>query len=140
MTVALKNQLEVSIGVTVLFKTGAFLAILYLGYQSNLVNILCLSVVLVTLAVLWSHDDLLFINLVRELLPPEEREWTHNLRKNISKVAFGLAALSVPFVFEASVHVYVVPVLLVLVYGYFCTFVVLRCVEYGRLSKLDEEK
>lgn len=133
MTINLKNQLEVSIGVSVVAKTIGMFGILYLGFSDKSVhNIICVAALVISLSILWSNDDILFINLVRLIIPPMQREYIHGIRKTYSKFAFGIAALTVPFCLPTAVFFVVGPLIIFCVYLFFCMFVVIRYVDHAR--------
>lgn len=129
MTVNFKNQLEASIGASILAKTLGIFGILYLGYSGvKAYDFVCIGAVTISLPILWTNDDILFINLVRTVIPVSERESTHEVRKTYSKVAFAIASVTVPFCLKIEVFVVMGPVLLSLVYLFFCMFVFIRCI------------
>jgi len=88
-------------------------------------DIFGIAVIVLALTSMWSIDDVLFINFVQMFVPYHQREKTHNMRKTMSKIAFGCAGLIVPVLYGGFL-LYFVPILIVAVCFLFVVFVIIK--------------
>lgn len=127
MTVSFNHQLEVFVGISSVAQVGGLFSLIYFNefMKPSVGSIISLIVVVLALTTMWSIDDVLFINFVQVVISPNKREVTHDLRKAVSKCAFALAGVTVPFWFSKVVFV-VGPVLIILVALLLVLFIIVR--------------
>ncbi|XP_057296167.1 uncharacterized protein LOC130625110 [Hydractinia symbiolongicarpus] len=127
MTVSFNHQLEVFVGISSVAQVGGLFSLIYFNefMKPSVGSIVSLIVVVLALTTMWSIDDVLFINFVQVVISPNKREVTHDLRKAVSKCAFALAGVTVPFWFSKVVFV-VGPVLIILVSLLLVVFIIVR--------------
>ena len=100
MTVSFSRPMETYFGVTILMQVVGISSVLYLSAfkdENSVAKIVCITLIVFSLATMWSNDDVLFISLVQTLVAYHKRENTHKIRKLLSKLAFCIAGVTVPF-------------------------------------------
>ena len=130
MAVSFDHQLETFFCISSVVQTFGLFSLLYLelSYTSAALSIVSVVVIVLCLTIMWSNDDSLFINFLQRFIPAEERENTHRIRKVMSKLAFVVAGVTVPFCHSVAFKV-TIPILIVVVCLLFSAFLVIRVEE-----------
>ncbi|XP_066935421.1 uncharacterized protein [Clytia hemisphaerica] len=130
MTVSFDYQPEIFIGISIIVEIAGLSSVLYFTWLTQytiVADIIGIGIIVVALTLLWSVDDVLFINFVQMFVPYHQREKTHNVRKFMSKLAFAFAGITIPVLYPAILF-YFLPVLIVIVCVLFVNFVVIKVV------------
>ena len=128
MTVSFSHPMETYFGVTILMQVVGIFSVLYLSVfrdKDSVATIVCITLIVFSLATMWSNDDVLFISLVQTLVPYHKRENTHKTRKLLSKLAFCIGGVTVPFCYWYG-FIIIGPLLIFLICINFFVLVVLR--------------
>lgn len=128
MTVTFDYQPETFVCISVIFQIVGLFALIYfswLGPYQTVPDVIGMGALVISLATLWSSDDVLFINFVQIFVPYQQRENTHTARKFMSKVAFALAGVTVPFLYRHAMII-VAPIIIVAVCALFVLFIIVR--------------
>jgi len=128
MTVSFKHPMETYLGITIFMQVVSVLAMIYVfnfHHLNAILLVVAVGIMVFALTSMWSNDDILFINFVQTMVPYEYRKTTHNLRKVMSRLAFCIAGVTIPFCFIKT-FIIVGPILIVLVFFLFCCCMVLK--------------
>lgn len=128
MSISFAYQPEIFVCISVVMQIAGLFSIMYFTWLSQFTiaaDIFGIAVIVLALTSMWSIDDVLFINFVQMFVPYHQREKTHNMRKTMSKIAFGCAGLIVPVLYGGFL-LYFVPILIVAVCFLFVVFVIIK--------------
>ena len=128
MGISFEYQPEIFVCISVVMQIAGLFSVMYFTWLSQFTlaaDIVGIGVIVLALTSMWSIDDVLFINFVQMFVPYHQREKTHNMRKTMSKIAFGCAGLSVPALY-GSLLLYFVPLLIVCVCVLFVMFILIK--------------
>lgn len=128
-TLSIKSpiMLECFMLLSVLFKMLALLAsiCIILVPMRTLYCVLALMAMMIAITFMWSNDDVMYNNLIISLLPFRVREYSHNIRKATSKLAFLLAGFTVPFLYSSAI-LYAGTIFTVMIGALFMMFIMIR--------------